>query len=147
MKKASFIFVVLMVALMGLGFSQLRLGIGAQTTYDGVMITDVFYGYPAYGNLQTGDQVVYARVIRQSKPVVCGNGVVVMGTHGNNININISINNNVNQNIFDAEQFQRIVLSSPADSTLILTVRRYGRLKTYAINLLNDGTVKVFAAN
>jgi len=146
MKKRIIIALVLMVGLVGIGFSQLRLGVGAKNTYDGVVITDVFYGYPAYGILKPGDIVKYARLVKQSKPVVCDNGVKVLGMHGN-FSIHITVDHNPARNIYDSGQFQNLVLSAPVNSTLILTVERYGRHKTYTINLLNDGTVKVFAAN
>ena len=147
MKKAIILMAVLAVIMAGLGFSQLRLGISAQNTYNGVMVTDVFNGYPAAGILRTGDIVQYAKVVYNSQPVVMGSDLVVMGMNQKVI-VNLSTaGRSYGQYINSSSQLQSLVLGAPRNSTVVLTVNRNGYYRTYAIGLFNNGSVRTFMAH
>ena len=79
MKKAIILMAIMAVIVAGATFGQLRLGITAQDTYNGVMISAVHYGYPASGILRSGDIVRYAKVIYNSQPVMMSGNLMVMG--------------------------------------------------------------------
>jgi S1-C subfamily serine protease len=123
----------------GTAFSQLRLGIQAENTYNGVMISGIFSGYPAASFLRVGDIVRYAQVVYNSQPVVMGNDLVVMSM-SQKVIVNLSNTNSYGQYINSSTQLQSIILSAPYNSTVVLTLLRNGYSVTYAIGLLNNSS-------
>ena len=147
MKKTIILVAIMAVIITGATFGQLRLGITAQDTYNGVMVTAVHYGYPASGILRSGDIVRYAQVIYNSQPVVMGGNLMVMGMDQKVI-VNLSAcPNGYGQYVTSSGQLQSIVFGAPYNSTIVLTILRNGCTRTYAIGLLNNGGFNTFMAN
>ncbi|MEA1884314.1 MAG: hypothetical protein U9N62_07345 [Thermotogota bacterium] len=147
MKKAIILVAIMAIIIAGATFGQIRLGITAQDTYNGVMISAVHYGYPASGILRNGDIVRYAKVIYNSQPVMMSGNLMVMGMDQKVI-VNLSAYpNGYGQYVTSSGQLQSIVFGAPYNSTVVLTVQRNGYMRTYAIALLNNGGFRTFMAH
>ncbi|HPE69301.1 MAG TPA: hypothetical protein P5560_07425 [Thermotogota bacterium] len=141
MKRMIVLMAVLFLVMATMGLAQLRLGIRAQDTYNGVMITEVMPGYPAYGYLQPGDIVVAAQIYPNYYPNPIpmgpgGGGVVLMGPMNQQIVIqNYAWNAN---SIYSMYQLQNIILNAPVNSTLVIWVRRWGVVYSFVIQLMDN---------
>lgn len=114
---------------------QLRLGIGVSDNGgNGVRVSQVFYGYPAYGNLQVGDIITYVDYVN-SGPVLLGkSGLAKIG------NLQVKANRPRGWKIWNTGQLQQIILGSPWNTVVVIWVERYGWNFCFIVRLLDPNS-------
>lgn len=115
----------------------IRLGIATtDNNGNGVLVTQVLQGYPAYGQIYPGDVIVSAQVI-QGQVMVYNNYVSGPGFYGYPTSPSGTW-------IYSSSQLQSVILSAPWSSSLILWLYRYGNPMMLVIQLVNAYSPPIF---
>jgi len=134
MKRTVILLVGLLALLSVVGLSNgLRLGIAAVDNYGGgAMITDVYYGYPAYGQIYQGDVITH--VGYYSGNVVMFNGYCTMG------NVKVYVNRPQGQRVYGSQHLQSLILGAPYNTVVTLWINRGGYTLMLVIQLRNPNS-------
>jgi len=135
MKKAIFLLTVAAVLFSAMAMANgLRLGISAVDNYGGgARIVDVFYGYPAYGQLYPGDVITHVGYYRGSGHVMMYNNYCTFG------NITIHVNNPQGTWVCGSGHLQSLIFGAPYSGLVTLWVNRNGYRFMLVIQLRDSG--------
>lgn len=135
MKKAIILLTLAVVLLSAMTMANgLRLGISAVDNYGGgARIVDVFYGYPAYGQLCPGDVITHVGYYRGSGPVIMCSNYCTFG------NITIHVNNPQGTWVSGSGHLQSLIFGAPYSGLVTLWVNRNGYRFMLVIQLRNLG--------
>jgi len=115
----------------------IRLGISSvDNNGNGVLVTQVLQGYPAYGQLFPGDIIRSVQII-QGQVMVYNNYVQAYNFYGYPQTPSGTW-------VYSSSQLQSMILSAPWNSSIILWIQRYGSPMMLVIQLVNANSPPIF---